>query len=100
MGDLDPYSPAEMVTLARRALEAWRAAGSGTAAERKAARTLAFAVGRLDSLGALSGPLPPLPEDSQAIRAAILDRVDKSPRSQWIRAAYDLGYSDARRPPP
>jgi hypothetical protein len=53
-GDLDPYSARDMVTLARAALAEWRASRSGSAAERKVARRLAFAVGRLESLGVLA----------------------------------------------
>jgi hypothetical protein len=48
----NPDSRADMVAVARAALEQWRASKSGSAAERRAARLLAWAVGRLDSLGA------------------------------------------------
>lgn len=57
-GDLDPYSVPDMVELARESLNQWSGARARTAAELRAARRLAFAVRRLDSLGAL-GASPP-----------------------------------------
>lgn len=50
----DYNSPADMLKLTRQSLEEWRIAPRGRAAERKAARNLAFAVGRLDTLGAFA----------------------------------------------
>jgi hypothetical protein len=46
-------NPADMLTLARSALEAWRKAAPASVAERHAARMLAFAFASLDRLGAL-----------------------------------------------
>jgi hypothetical protein len=50
---LDPHSVPDMAAAAREALADWRKARDGTAAERRAARMLAWAVGRLDDLGGL-----------------------------------------------
>lgn len=49
----DAQSIDDMVTVARAALDEWRKAKGGSAAERRAARMLAWAVGPLDDLGGL-----------------------------------------------
>jgi hypothetical protein len=46
----DYYSAADMLAMAREALEQWRKAPAGRAAERHAGRKLAFAFGRLDDV--------------------------------------------------
>jgi hypothetical protein len=43
----------DMLSMARDALEAWRQSREGSAAERKAARRLAFAFSRIDALAVL-----------------------------------------------
>jgi hypothetical protein len=53
MDDTNFNSPADLLALARSALQAWRKAFPGSAAERNAARVLAFAFAGLDRLGAL-----------------------------------------------
>jgi hypothetical protein len=50
MADWDYGSAADMLAMAREALERWRKAPAGRAAERHAGRSLAFAFGRLDDL--------------------------------------------------
>lgn len=49
----DYNSAADMLAMARDALGTWRESPDGRAASRKAARRLAFAFGRLDTLADL-----------------------------------------------
>ena len=53
----DPHDPDQMLTFARAALGQWRAAKSLSAAEWRAARRVAWSLGRLDAL-ASAGQLP------------------------------------------
>jgi hypothetical protein len=55
---LSAHDPVDMLQLARESLEDWRQARGGSAAERRAARLLAWSVGRLDDMGALDRIAP------------------------------------------
>lgn len=67
---LDISNADDMLAYAQTALTQWQAAGNGTAAERKAARSLAFAFGRLNML-AKDGQLP-----AEWVRASVIAAME------------------------
>jgi hypothetical protein len=83
----DYNSAADMLAMARQALNAWQHAMSGRSSERHAARNLAFAFGRLDALADLDGAAagrvpPPLAEGG---RLWALARHGDTSGEQWAR---------------